>query len=127
MKRPHKADDGRSADNEELQAIIDVNVLPAELSKRDSAVGTHQDAVHKRTCRNDAHQLVRMFLSSVTRVKLGKCRKCFRYEIKARKPYKQGTYCRRCKAKTSAGIWTRALSELQNNSGSLPRASVPDT
>jgi hypothetical protein len=47
------------------------------------------------------------FLASELRVKLGKCRACNRYEIKARKLYKNGTYCRRCKAKTSAGEITQ--------------------
>ena len=47
------------------------------------------------------------FLASGLRVKLGRCRKCFRYEIKARKFYTRGTYCRRCKATTSAGEITQ--------------------
>jgi hypothetical protein len=47
------------------------------------------------------------FLASDLRVKLGKCRACSLYEIKTRKFYKAGTYCRRCKAKTSAGEITQ--------------------
>lgn len=47
------------------------------------------------------------FLASDLRVKLGKCRACSLYEIKTRKSYKAGTYCRRCKAKTSAGEITQ--------------------
>ena len=47
------------------------------------------------------------FLASELRVKLGRCRACNTFEIKTRKFYKAGTYCRRCKAKTSAGKITR--------------------
>jgi hypothetical protein len=47
------------------------------------------------------------FLASGLRVKLGKCRACGLYEIKTRKFYTRGTYCRRCKAKTSAGEITQ--------------------
>jgi hypothetical protein len=47
------------------------------------------------------------FLASDLRVKLGKCRACSRYEIKTRKFYKAGTYCRPCKAKASAGKITQ--------------------
>jgi hypothetical protein len=54
------------------------------------------------------------FLASDLRVKLGKCRACDRYEIKTRKFYKRGTYCRRCKAKTSAGeITLKKRQDLQ--------------
>jgi hypothetical protein len=42
------------------------------------------------------------FLASDLRAKLGKCRACHLYEIKTRKTYKRGTYCRLCKAKASA-------------------------
>jgi hypothetical protein len=51
--------------------------------------------------------VARDFLASHLRVKLGKCRACDNYEIKTRTFYKAGTYCRRCKAKTSAGKITR--------------------
>jgi hypothetical protein len=47
-----------SAGDEELQAIINKDVFPAGFSKRDSAIGTINDAVDKRTCGNDAHQLL---------------------------------------------------------------------
>jgi hypothetical protein len=47
------------------------------------------------------------FLASDLRVKLGKCRACGLYEIKTWKFYKNGTYCRPCKAKNGAGETTR--------------------
>jgi hypothetical protein len=47
------------------------------------------------------------FLASDLRMKLGKCRACEIYKIKTRPFYKSGTYCRRCKARTSALEITR--------------------
>jgi hypothetical protein len=55
----------------------------------------------------EAQRFFVWFLASRLRVKLGRCRRCQLYEIKTRKFYKRGTYCRRCKAKTSAGEVTQ--------------------
>ena len=65
------------------------------------------DAPLNGLAEREAKRFFVWFLASDLRLKLGKCRKCLRYEIKTRRFYKGGTYCRRCKASTSAGEITR--------------------
>jgi hypothetical protein len=69
------------------------------------------DAPLNGLAEREAKRFFVWFLASDLRVKLGKCRACQLYEIKARKFYKRGTYCRRCKAKTSAGEITQKKRE----------------
>ncbi len=72
------------------------------------------DAPLNGLAEREAKRFFVWFLASDLRVKLGRCRACDRYEIKTRKFYKAGTYCRRCKAKTSAAkITQRKRQDLQ--------------
>ena len=65
------------------------------------------DARLSSLAEREAKRFFVWFLASDLRVKLGKCRACGLYKIKTRKFYKSGTYCRPCKARTSAGEITR--------------------
>jgi hypothetical protein len=65
------------------------------------------DAPLNGLAEREAKRFFVWFLASDLRVKVGKCLACGLYEIKTRKSYKRGTYCRRCKARTSALEITR--------------------